>query len=168
MYDRYGNKYIRFYCFYTNLTGINDRKRRTLYLTVTLHFTETLPAFTVITALPFFFAVIFPLDETEATDLFDEINVILAWLPDGDNFGFSVLDFPRFSVTDPAIFVIFLGAIFGTVTVITAFLLPDFTVILAFPDPFAVITPLELTDATFLLEEAYVTFSWLEIGRAHV
>ena len=46
-----------------------------------------------------------------------------------------------------------------TVTVTTAFLLPDFTVIFAVPFPFAVTFPVELTVATFLLEVVKVTFS---------
>ena len=41
--------------------------------------------------------------------------------------------------------------VFSTVT--TTFLLPDLTVIFAVPAFFALITPLELTVATFLLED---------------
>ena len=40
-----------------------------------------------------------------------------------------------------------------TVTLILTFLLPDFTVIVTFPDFFAFTTPFEETVTTFLLEE---------------
>ena len=56
----------------------------------------------------------------------------------------------------PESFVVFTPVTF---TVTTTFLLPDLTVIFAVPAFFALITPLELTVATFLFEEEYVTFS---------
>ena len=61
--------------------------------------------------------------------------------------------FPFFTVLEdgtPLSFVVFT---FATLTVTVAFLLPDFTVILAVPAAFPVITPLLLTVATLVLDE---------------
>ena len=44
------------------------------FFTVTLQVAFFLPAFTVIVALPFFFAVTFPFEETVATFLLDELH----------------------------------------------------------------------------------------------
>ena len=63
--DFYGIQYPfrRFYMGYTDFKPwINIR-----YFTVTLHLTVFFPAFTVITAVPFFFAVILPLESTFTT-----------------------------------------------------------------------------------------------------
>jgi len=62
-------------------------------------------------------------------------------------------DFPLetfFAAGTPERFVVFTPVTF---TVTTTFFLPDLTVIFAVPAFFALITPLELTVATFLLED---------------
>ena len=92
------------------------------YFTVTVHFITAFPAFTVITVFPFFFAVILPLDETTATDFFEEEYVILLELPAGYSFGFKVFVFFTLIVTAVGIFVIFVAVILGTLTVTTIFL----------------------------------------------
>ena len=48
------------------------------YLTVTLHEAFLLPIFTVITAFPFFLAIIFPLLSTDTTPFFDDFHFILS------------------------------------------------------------------------------------------
>ena len=55
-----------------------------------------------------------------------------------------------FAAGTPESFVVFTPVTF---TVMTAFLLPDFTVIFAVPDLTPFTTPLALTVATFLFEE---------------
>ena len=66
-----------------------------------------------------------------------------------------------FAAGTPESFVVFTPVTF---TVTTTFLLPDLTVIFAVPAFFALITPLALTVATFLLEDVYVIFSLLVTG----
>ena len=129
------------------------------YFTVTVHFVETEPEVIVITAVPFLSPLIFPFAVTVATFLLEDLKVSFSSLFAGAVFAFRVYVFPFFSVISdftPLIAVVF---VFGTVTVTVYFFFPAFTVILAFPAFFAVITPFDVTVATFLLEELKVSLS---------
>lgn len=68
-----------------------------VYLTVTLHATFFFPLFTVTVAVPFFFAVIFPLLLTVATFLFDEEYVTLSEEVIEEITGLRFFVFPTFS-----------------------------------------------------------------------
>ena len=61
------------------------------YFTVTLHFTVFFPDFTVIIVVPFFFAVIWPFELTEATFELLDLYVIFSVLVNGDRFQCSFL-----------------------------------------------------------------------------
>ena len=60
------------------------------YFTVTLHFTVFFPDFTAIIVVPFFFAVIWPFELTEATFELLDLYVIFSVLVNGERTGFSV------------------------------------------------------------------------------
>ena len=61
------------------------------YFTVTLHFTVFVPDFTVITVVPFFFAVIWPFELTKATFELLDLYVIFSVLVSGERSGFYVV-----------------------------------------------------------------------------
>ena len=118
----------------------------------------------MIVAVPFFRPLTTPLDVTVATFLLDDLKVIFSSVFFGVAMALILKDFPLetlFAAGTPERFVVFTPVTF---TVTTTFLLPDLTVIFAVPAFFALITPLELTVATFLFEEEYVTFSLLVTG----
>ena len=80
------------------------------YFTVTLHFTVFVPDFTVITVVPFFFAVIWPFELTEATFELLDLYVIFSVLVNGERTGFSVAFCFLFSLSvlaTPEIFFVF-------------------------------------------------------------
>lgn len=60
------------------------------YLTVIVHFTDLLPDFTVITAVPFCFALITPFEVTVATFLLLDVYVTFWRLVSGVTTGFKV------------------------------------------------------------------------------
>ena len=114
------------------------------------------PLRTVIVAVPFFRPLTTPLDVTVATFLLDDLKVIFSSVFFGVAMALILKDFPLetlFAAGTPERFVVF-----------TPVTLPDLTVILVVPAFFALITPLELTVATFLFEEEYETFSLLVTG----
>ena len=118
----------------------------------------------MIVAVPFFRPFTTPLDVTVATFLLDDLKVIFSSVFFGVAMALILKDFPLetlFAAGTPERFVVFTPVTF---TVTTIFFLPDLTVILVVPAFFALITPLELTVATFLFEEEYVTFSLLVTG----
>ena len=118
----------------------------------------------MIVAVPFFRPLTTPLDVTVATFLLDDLKVIFSSVFFGVAAALILKDFPFaiFLVAEtPESFVVFTPVTF---TVTTTFLLPDLTVIFAGAAYFALITPFELTVATFLFEEEYVTFSLLVTG----
>ena len=80
------------------------------YFTVTLHFTVFVPDFTVITVVPFFFAVIWPFELTEATFELLDLYVIFSVLVSGERTGFNVVFCFLFSLSvfaTPEIFFVF-------------------------------------------------------------
>lgn len=78
-------------------------------LTVILAF-FLLYVFTVILAIPVFFAVTFPLTETDATDFLLEVNVNFRLAVPAGSFTFNVAFFPFFNVSDFCRNEIFFGA----------------------------------------------------------
>ena len=104
-------------------------------------------------AVPFLMPFTTPLEVTVAIFLLEVLYITFSSLFFGVTEALMVNAFPFFTVLEdgtPLSFVVFT---FATLTVTVAFLLPDFTVILAVPAAFPVITPLLLTVATLVLDE---------------
>ena len=101
----------------------------------------------MIIAVPFFIPLILPFEFTVATFVFEEVYVTFSLIP--NVCGFSVRVLPFFIDTED-----FTLVIPGTVTVTFTFFVPDVTVITAFPGARALITPEDVTEATFLSEDA--------------
>ena len=104
-------------------------------------------------AVPFLMPFTTPLEVTVAIFLLEVLYITFSSLFFGVTEALMVNVFPFFTVLEdgtPLSFVVFT---FATLTVTVAFLLPDFTVILAVPAAFPMITPLLLTVATLVLDE---------------
>ena len=107
----------------------------------------------MIVTVPFLTPFTTPLEVTVAIFLLEVLYVTFSSLFFGVTEALMAKVFPFFTVLEdgtPLSFVVFT---FSTLTVTVAFLLPDFTVILAVPAAFPVITPLLLTVATLALDE---------------
>lgn len=135
-------------------------------VTVTLHdalfFVPSVDV-TLIVAVPAFFAVTTPFEDTVATAVFEDVHftVLFAFLPLELTVAFKVSLLPSSNEAVVLFNLTFVTLPETTVTFTFAFFLEfffDVTVIVALPAFFAVITPLLLTVATFLLDVLYVTF----------
>ena len=93
-------------------------------------------------AVPFFFAVIFPFDETDATDGLEEVYRIVRLALPFESFTLSERLFPFFSFFEPEGLSITLEGAFFTVILMEAFApLERLAVIVADPLFFVVILP---------------------------
>ena len=107
---------------------------------------------TVIFAVPFFFPVTTPFEDTVAIFLLEDVYFIV---PDGVAFGLIVVFLPTLILAEV---LASFSVGFLTVTVQLVFRLPHLTVITAFPAALATILPVVLlTVTTFVLLEVNVT-----------
>ena len=108
-----------------------------IYLTVTLHFTVFFPDFTVMTAVPFFFAVTCPLALTaaifELLDLYVTFSVLVTGVSTGTKAAFSFFfNFSVFAI--PVIFWVLIAPFWTEI--LTVFFAPFFVVIVSAVLPF--------------------------------